>query len=167
MKLPQGNSKRLRFLIKIFGVIIAIAVIPTPILPITSGEVFGVLFLVWFGGLLGLGLLVWMFLRFGWEHDKWYIQLYTSLCFGWEIFCALALLWTFGSEVLYGLGNAWSLFGSREPFIVTLQTFVLAFPSLVPIWYWCYKEHREEEELRARVITREEYEQKRKEFLEQ
>lgn len=63
----------------------------------------------------------------------------------------------------------------------------MAFPPLIPIWYWGYKKHRKEEEqkgmeavvweledqlkelkeqLSRRVITQEEYEQKKKKLLE-
>lgn len=75
----------------------------------------------------------------------------------------------------------------KGPVIVILQTFVLAFPPLIPTWYWCYKEYRKEEEPKRKepkaweledqlkeldellalgVITQEEYEQKKKKLLE-
>lgn len=79
-------------------------------------------------GLMFLGLLVFVTLGVSWEHPKWYVKLYTVICSFWEFFCAF---------LFYG-----AIMGMDEIWFHT--SIALAFPPLMTIWYFCYKEYKED-----------------------
>lgn len=138
VKQRRGYSEELKTLM-VFGVMLAITVIPPVILPLCSGNVAGVLGLIWAFGLIALAFFVLVFLRSGWKHPKWYVKGYTVVCIFWELYCAS--LFFFGRpagisrsmHVARGLG----LSGYRYDWFLLAPA--LALPPLIPIWYWDYK----------------------------
>ena len=125
-------SEKLKVMIVlvIFGVIIAIIEILWFILPLIAewSSAFGVLFILFLVVLGVNGVFVLMTLRFGLEHPKWYVKLYTVICSFWEFFCAF---------LFYG-----AIMGMDEIWFHT--SIALAFPPLMTIWYFCYKEYKED-----------------------
>ena len=163
----------------IFGVIISIISVMVYVFPET-------IFLL----VLGYGFFVLVTLWVSWQTPKWYVKLYTVICFFWEVF-----------YFFYMLGSPF--FGIT--FIFFLEIGVTL--PLIPLWYLWYKgagkqkkkesvfplarklkKRREElpkkrevgvvweledqlkelkEQLSRGVITQEEYEQKKKKLLEE
>ena len=159
---------KLQFKISILVVIMAIIGVMIYLFPIESIVLL----------LLGFGLFVLGTLIFGWEHPKWYVKLYTVICFFWEIFFCLYFFY-FKSEELP--------FSGITAFLVLLGGVSL---PLIPLWYLWYKyefhfpkewhkrkdaEYRRtlqvqltqlKDQLGRGVITQEEYELKKKKLLE-
>ncbi len=92
-------------------------------------ELLALIVLYW-TGLLFLGLLVFVTLGVSWEHPKWYVKLYTVVCFLWLVF-----------HYFYWLENPCLEWAHPLTYFLFCDVAPNALP-LVPLWYLAYKGHK-------------------------
>jgi hypothetical protein len=132
------SGKDLKLMIVIFGMLIVLIEIFSYIgarliyiMPPNTTQFFGASLAVgvlFSGAVVGLAIFVYVFLEEGWEHPKLYVRFYTTICVCWFPISAF-LSWF---EVLQI-----EFFGEYA---------ILVVPPLMPLWYWCYKGCKKEEE---------------------
>ena len=103
----------LKLKIVILAVVIAIV---SAIICLFPKETFALLF-------FGFLLLVLVTLLFGLAHPKWYVKLYTVICFFWD-----GYFWFY-----------WVYAGPFSPFTTILVAYIGLAPPLIPLWYLWYK----------------------------
>lgn len=148
-KQSRTNSEGLKRRIVFFGIIIAIIeILGFVLLPIAgqSGALAdaasGILVLLLLPALGGYALFVLSFLVTGWKHPRWYVKLYTTICFFLEGFLCLFLFVGF-----LGGAASWGGEGGGFPFIYIILVIPACGASpLIPIWYWCHKKEKRREE---------------------
>jgi len=79
----------MKWMLIIFGVIIAVIEITFHTIPFFSESVAMVLLGICLIGVLAYALFVLVSLGIGWGHSKLHIKAYTVVCFFWELVCAL------------------------------------------------------------------------------
>jgi len=127
--------KGLKWTIAFFGMIIVFIEILIFVLPPGPSLALSILFQLLFAALGGYALFVLFFLVAGWKHPRWYVKLYTSICFFWQGYWFLG----FVSNMVFGRGEVTLMY-------VTHVTLACGVSALMPIWYWCYKEEKRREE---------------------
>ncbi len=86
-----------------------------------------------------LGLLVFVTLGVSWEHPKWYVKLYTVVCFLWLVFHFFYRLENPCHTWVHPVDSvSWIV---QELSILFCDVAPNALP-LVPLWYLAYKGHK-------------------------